>query len=192
MLGELIVLLKSDLYRYENSISFIAFLKRYFRTPGFNFTVKYRLTKFTKEHKLFYLFFPFCYIIYRRAMVTYGISIPYKTKIGHGLYIGHFGGIVVNSNAIIGRNCNLSQNVTIGKGGRNEKAGCPIIGDSVYIGPGAVIAGKITIGNNVAIGANAVVLNSFSDECVIVGVPAKDISKKGSGDFVDYKWEKVL
>lgn len=44
----------------------------------------------------------------KRLSRKYGIHIQPKTKIGKGLYIGH-GYIIVNSTAVIGDNCNLSQ-----------------------------------------------------------------------------------
>ncbi|CAD5978426.1 serine O-acetyltransferase [Planktothrix agardhii] len=112
------------------------------------------------------------------------INIPSKTQIGKGFYIGHFGGIIINQDVKIGENCNISQGVTIGVGGRGEKSGCPVIGDQVFIGPGAKIFGKIRIGNDVAIGANAVVTKDLPDNAVAMGIPAKIISYEGSQDFV--------
>lgn len=109
--------------------------------------------------------------------------MPIETKIGKGLYIGHWGGIVVHPDTIIGDNCNLSQGVTMGEGGR-EKRGSPQIGNRVYIGPGAKIFGPVTLGNDVAVGANAVVTKSLEDTAVVGGVPARVISHKGSRDFV--------
>ena len=58
--------------------------------------------------------------------------------------------------------------------------GFPELGDNVYIGPGAKVIGNVKIGNNVAIGANAVVTKSFPDDSVVVGIPARLISTKGS------------
>jgi serine O-acetyltransferase len=54
----------------------------------------------------------------------YGISIPYNTSIGFGLYIGHFGGIVVVCQVKVGNNCNINHDVTIGTayGGRYSEA----------------------------------------------------------------------
>ena len=52
-----------------------------------------------------------------------------------------------------------------------------IIGDNVWIGVGVVIMPDVTIGNNCVIGANAVVTKSFSDNCILAGVPAKIIKK---------------
>jgi serine O-acetyltransferase len=118
--------------------------------------------------------------------VTTGIDLASEATIGKGLYIAHFGNIFVNAGTRIGENCNLSQGVTIGVGGRGAKQGCPKIGDRVFIGPGAKIFGAIEIGNDVAIGANAVVTKDLPDNVVAVGVPAKIISAKGSQDFVLY------
>jgi serine O-acetyltransferase len=43
----------------------------------------------------------------------------------------------------------------------------PVIGDDVYIAPGACIFGAIRIGNNVRIGANAVVCKDIPDDAVV-------------------------
>lgn len=59
-------------------------------------------------------------------------------------------------------------------GGKNV----PIIGDNVYIGPGAILFGDIRIGDNVMIGANSTVTKSFEESnIVIAGSPAKIIKK---------------
>lgn len=116
-------------------------------------------------------------------MFKYGIGIPYMTDIGEGFYIGHFGGIIINSNVVIGKNVNLSHGVTIGKGwGRGT--GCPTIGDEVYIGPNSTIVGEITVGSNAAIGANAFVNKDVKSGSTVGGVPAKMISQKGSCDYI--------
>lgn len=118
----------------------------------------------------------------RHYKYKYGIEIPYKTSIGKGLYIGHFGGIVVNAQAKLGMNVNLSHGVTIGSNNRGKHQGTPTIGNNVFIAPGAKIIGNIIIGNNAAIGANAVVLEDVPDNVSVAGVPAKIISHKGAGD----------
>jgi serine O-acetyltransferase len=119
-------------------------------------------------------------------MIT-GIELPNRAKIGKGLYIPHAHGIILNAEARIGEYCNLSQQVTIGYGGRGNKTGNPQLGDRVFVGPGAKILGPITIGNDVAIGANAVVNKDLPDRAVAVGIPAKIISDKGSEDFILYR-----
>ena len=123
------------------------------------------------------LFWP-VFFWHQAALVLTGISLPTGTQIGKGLYIGHHAGIFLHSDLVMGENCSLSQGVTIGFGGKGEKSGVPTIGDSVYFGPGAKVFGKITIGKGVAVGANAVVIDSVPDGATAVGVPARNILKE--------------
>ncbi len=44
--------------------------------------------------------------------VLTGIGIPAECEIGEGLYIGHFGGIILSRDCRIGHNCSIAQNVT--------------------------------------------------------------------------------
>lgn len=127
------------------------------------------------------------YIVGKRLVEIYsGISLSTQARIGSGLYINHFGSIFVGA-SIIGENCNLSHEVTIGVAGRGDKRGLPVVGDRVYFGAGAKVVGKVTIGNDVAIGANAVVTHDLSDCAVAVGAPARVVSYKGSFDSVLYE-----
>ena len=129
--------------------------------PGLKFMTIFRLTQHyrRKNRLLFYFFF----LWLRRLKYKYGFDISYRTQIGKGLYIGHFGSIVIHGDAVIGNNCNISQGMTIGISNYGEKQGVPTIGNFVFIGPNAGIFGKITIGNNVTIGANAVVSENIAD-----------------------------
>ena len=108
--------------------------------------------------------------------VIYSNHIPAGIQIGENTKFEHHGlGCVIQEKAIIGSNCKIFQNVTIGaKWPENSKCdGVPKIGNNVQIGWGAAIIGNITIGNDVYIGANAVVLNDIPDNSIAVGVPAK-------------------
>jgi serine O-acetyltransferase len=100
--------------------------------------------------------------------VFWGMELSRHTRIGPGLYIGHFGGITVSPLAVIGRDCTISQSTTIGVAGQGARAGAPTIGDDVYIAPGARVFGKIRVGNNVKIGANAVVYRDVPENAVVV------------------------
>lgn len=104
--------------------------------------------------------------------ITTGISIPFSADIGEGFYIGHFGGIILNGNVKIGKNCSIGSGVVIGTRGLGDQ-GVPVLGDNVYVGVGAKILGGVKIGNNVQIGANAVVLADIPDNATAVGIPAK-------------------
>lgn len=122
------------------------------------------------------LLFLHAYMRYRNLSLKTGITIP-KNVCEKGLFIPHYGSIVVNAACKIGRNCMIMNNVNIGANGGSSKA--PIIGNNVYIGPGAVIYGEIEIADNCYVGANSVVNKSFLEpNSVIAGIPAKVIKKE--------------
>jgi serine O-acetyltransferase len=184
--GEYIYLLKSDLYRYAGKSNFAGFMYEMILDPGFKYSFWMRTCTYLKQHPVFrYILFPIAWLILNHYEYKYGISISYQTQIGSGFYIGHFGGIVVSPMAIIGKNCNISQNVTIGQANRGVRKGYPVVGDNVYIGPGAKIVGKVHIGTNVAIGANCVVTKDVPDDGVVVGIPGRLISLNGATGYIN-------
>lgn len=111
-------------------------------------------------------------------MRRYGCEISPYAKIGGGLFLPHTLGIVIGHEVIIGNDCEIFQNVTIGSN-RKEKNGrvMPIIGNNVSIGTGAIIVGSITIGDNVTIGANSYVDKDIPSNSFAIGSPAKIIKK---------------
>lgn len=112
---------------------------------------------------------------YRLISVKLNFSIPINI-FGPGLSIVHYGTIIINFTTRIGANCRMHACVNIGASGGEIQG--PILGDNVYIAPGAKIFGNIRIPNNTAIGANAVVNKSFKEEnTIIVGIPAKVIGQ---------------
>lgn len=89
-----------------------------------------------------------------------GFGAQFKTppRLPHGLY-----GIIVSHNAVIGSNCTIFHQVTIGEG----KDGAPVIGDEVLIGAGAKIIGNVKIGANSKIGVNAVVVHDVPENSIV-------------------------
>lgn len=80
-------------------------------------------------------------------------------------YLPHgLNGIIVSNDAIIGKECQLYHQVTIGGG----NGGSPVIGDNVLIGAGAKIIGPVKIGNNVKIGAGCVVAVDVPDNATVI------------------------
>ena len=153
------------------------------RAPGVHAVLVLRFGQWSRRrHKLLRILFdPIYAILDFLIQVLWGIEIPRSAKVGPGLYIGHYGGITVSSIAVIGRNCNLSQNITIGVSGAGAKRGAPTLGDNVYVAPGARLVGKITIGDNVKIGANAVIHKDLPDNAIAVLDPGfKIISYAGN------------
>ncbi len=148
-----------------------------FRAPGVKATIALRFGQWLLKQNRFVRFFlsPIYYSYRYRVLTNWGIDIPKEATIGPGLYVAHFGGIIVSPYAVIGKNLDISQGVTIGISGEGEKRGVPTIGDNVYIGPGAKLFGKITIGNNVKIGANAVIHRDIPDNAIVVLKPGFEI-----------------
>ena len=56
----------------------------------------------------------------------------------------------------------------------------PVLGEFIFIGPGAKLFGDIKIGNGVRVGANAVVSKTVADNKTVFGCPQveKDSIKK--------------
>jgi serine O-acetyltransferase len=111
--------------------------------------------------------------ILRHYQIKYGFQIYPETKIGEGFYLGHWGSLVINPNAVIGKNCNIAQGVTIGQQNRGKNTGFPTIGDEAWIGTNAVIVGGITIGNNVLIAPNSYVNFDVPENSIVMGNPGK-------------------
>lgn len=128
----------------------------------------------------FYRIFRWCYlhhipfipkIVTLIIFLLYNSKIPYTADIGRGTKFGYGAiGVVLHSRTVVGKNCIIGTNVTIG--GRSKYYDVPIIGDNVEISTGSKILGPICIGNNTVIGANAVVIKDVPDNAVVAGVPA--------------------
>ena len=115
----------------------------------------------------------------------YQWTIPINV-FGEGLTLVHVGPVVVSGYARVGKNCRIHICTNIGYAPSKEGEGAPILGDNVYIGPGAKLFGAICIGSNTAIGANAVVNSSFPQgNCSIGGVPARKISNHTSLPYIN-------
>jgi serine O-acetyltransferase len=129
---------------------------------------------------------PLAAIVQKLVEIVTGISLPPACEVGDGLYIGHYGSIIVSPKARIGHNCSLAQNVTIGSAPSPEGAGVPVIGNRVFIGAHSVIVGRITVGDDAVICAGSVVNKSVPARAVVMGNPARVVSYDGSFDYVLY------
>lgn len=179
--------IKSDAYRYMGfcgggNSCFDASL--FYTIPGFRYVFWLRACNYLGGKPLLYPMYLYSRWRLRTCSYKFGIQIPMATRIAPGFCIGHFGSIVVNPNAVLGKNISILQGVTIGQLQRGARKGTPVIGDNVYIGPDAKVLGAVKIGSNVVIGANAVVAKDVPDNAVVAGVPAQIISMKGSDGYI--------
>ncbi|MEK7067558.1 MAG: serine O-acetyltransferase EpsC [Patescibacteria group bacterium] len=109
-----------------------------------------------------------------------GIEIHPGAKIGQSFFIDHGIGVVVGETVIIGDNCVLYHNVTLGGTGNHQGKRHPTLGNNVTIGTGATLLGPITIGDNVKIGAESVIImHDVPSNCTVVGAPARIVKLNG-------------
>src|ERR1700712_5807826 len=114
-----------------------------------------------------------------RYRFRYGFDISPQTSIGPGLYIGHFGGVVISPYAVLGANINIAQGVTIGATSRGARVGAPTLQDRVWVGANAILVGKITIGREALIAPGAYVNFDVPSKAVVMGNPGKIVSGAG-------------
>lgn len=119
----------------------------------------------------------------RYYSIKYGYEIPYQCDIEPGLKLMHYGGIIINPLAKIGRNVTLLRGCTIGSNRRGKKRGAPTVGNNVWVGANAAIIGEINIGNNVMIAPNTYINVDVPPNSICVGNPAKIIHKLNATKF---------
>lgn len=179
-------LILSDLYRYAGNTGTKAFLRHYLFTPGFKYSTVMRLCGYLKQRKaLRWTLYPPFKLLLLRYRYKYGIAIPEYTKVGPGFFINRFGNIMVNGDAVIGANCNITHGSMLGQMNRGPKAGSPILGDEVFLAAGCKVIGRIHLGDRVAVGANAVVTKDVPDDGVVGGIPAKLLSTNGTDGYIN-------
>jgi len=141
------------------------------RKPIVYFTVLLRKAEYLENTQHSFLGKLRCKVLklrLKRLGVKLGFSITLNTC-GPGLYLVHWGSVVISSLARIGPNARIHSCVNI--------SGAPVIGEHVYLGPGAIVVGDITIGDHVTIGANSVAATPFPDKVTVLGNPARVVKK---------------
>jgi len=146
-----------------------------FENPGLQALIVYRFGVWLKSLKVLLplrlVLEPVYWLLHWSLIVVAGIRINRNTRIGKGLYIGHFGGIEIGG-IEIGENCSIHQHVKIGIRGNAGTAG-EKIGNEVWIGAHSRIQGNIMIGDGATISAGSTVLNDVKDHALVVGNPAR-------------------
>jgi serine O-acetyltransferase len=179
--------IKRDMYREAGLQSLGEFFRLVRSNPGFRWLFVFRLHQTLRKGSFgSQLIRPFVSLWLHALSTKYGINISSQAQIGPGLYIGHWGGIWVGSGVVIGENCNLNHGVTLGGVSEGPSKGYPTIGDRVYLGPGSVIVGAISVGDNVSVGANSVVVIDVQENSVVLGSPAKVFAKTGSSHHIHH------
>ena len=166
-----------DLYRYEgvNSKRWTIRFKYLFFVPGYTYTFIFRRAQ--NAQNLFSHFF--WIVLLRISSYITQIQIPATTQIGEGLYIGHWGMIIINPSSIIGKNFSISAGSLVGNS-LGRKPGTPVIGDNVRMGQFSIVIGGVKIGNNVLIAPGAFVNFDVPDNSIVLGNPGRIIPRQDS------------
>lgn len=121
------------------------------------------------------LFRPFAGVFRHLSQLLFACHIGCYAEIGEGCLFQHNGlGCVISEKAVIGKNVEFYQHVTVGA----LRGGVPVIEDDVTIGANAVLLGDIVVHKGAKIGAGAVVLCDVPQGATAVGVPAKVLTPK--------------
>ncbi len=144
--------------------------------PGTHALLMHRWAHFLWEKKLKLLARAFSYI----GRWFTGIEIHPGATIGRRFFIDHGTGVVIGETAEIGDDVTLYHGVTLGGTSWQKGKRHPTVLDNVVVGAGAKILGPITVGADARIGSNAVVLKDVPPGATMVGIPAREVTRKTS------------
>lgn len=162
--------LKYDLDAYlERDPAARSRLEIFFLYPGFKAVRSHRRANWFYRHNMKFI----ARCISQHSRKRTGIEIHPAATIGKGLVIDHGMGVVIGETAVLGDNCTLYQNVTLGGTGKDQGKRHPTLGNNVLVGTGAKVLGPFKVGDNSRIAAGAVVLSEVPEDSTAVGVPAR-------------------
>ena len=164
-----------DLYRYYGEKG-ESFLRRWLRPTELKYIALFRKASECKFKPLR------LYYTLKLKLMSYKthIQIPARTKIDEGFYIGHTGPVIINPEAVLGKNMNVAAGVTIGYENRGERMGAPRFMGNCWIGANSVVVGNVTIGEDVLIAPLTFVNFDVPSHSIVIGNPAKIIHKENA------------
>lgn len=112
-------------------------------------------------------------IAYRSISALLGCSVPFSASIGRRVrWLHGFNGIFISRQAVVGDDCVILHQVTIGSNFGSRKERSPVVGNRVLIGAGAKIIGDVKVGDDARIGANALVVHDVPAAATVMAPPA--------------------
>ena len=150
--------------------------------PGFQALLFHRMAHWLWTHRWYFL----GRFVAHVGRVLTAIDIHPGATIGRRLFIDHGIGVVVGETAESGDDCTIYQGVTLG-GTRPTKDQTghkrhPTIGNNVIISSNAQVLGPFKVGDGATIGAAAVVLREVPPGAIMVGNPARQITRRHAGE----------
>lgn len=181
---ELVLYWRCDLQRYGMGQSAKAWLRAWYIT-GFRYCFFMRACRYFSTKRLYMPLYAVARIALRHYSIKYGYQIPWQADVGPGLYVGHYGPIIVNPNSVIGANCNITVGVVLGLARfPSDKVGYPRVGHRVWMGNSSKILGGIWVADGAFTAPWAVVTRDVAPNAIVGGVPAKTLSFKGSWPYM--------
>lgn len=179
-------LVRRDMQRYfgfrrsDKNLGLFEVIRVFLDEPGLQAVVVYRFGSWVRRNLQFSLLrYPFKllhYVLQKLMIICWGIYIDVGADIGGGLYIGHFGGIIIGP-VRMGQDCNIAPHVTIGRRAGSGSTGVPTLGDRVWVGTGSLLFDGITIGDGVSIGPLTVVGRNIPPRVLVMGNPMRLLRK---------------
>ena len=141
--------------------------------PGFKSVIYFRLQMLAQSYELMRI----AQLISNLNLRVTGAEFCVGASIDSGLIIRHPNGIVIGGTVTIGKNCILSQGVTVGQRYLDNfsATSAPNISSNVKIGANATILGNIQLAEGTTVGAHSLVMTSTARNQTYVGVPARMI-----------------
>lgn len=121
---------------------------------------------------------PLALLLQGRIAEVYAMDIHPAARIGSGVFIDHGTGVVIGETAVIGDDCTLFQDVTLGGTGKDVGDRHPKVERGAMICAGAKILGNVRIGAQAKVGAASVVLIDVPPGTTAVGVPATVVTPR--------------
>lgn len=113
------------------------------------------------------------------AIVADSVSVGEGTVVLHGAIVQPDCSLgehcIVNTKASIDHDCMIGDYSHIAPG--VTICGNVTIGRNCWIGAGATIIQGVKLGDNVVVGAGATIIDSYNDNLVIIGTPARPLNK---------------
>ncbi len=164
--------LRRDITKYEDHV-------RWYANPGFWIVAIYRFGMWADSLPSKFMRIPM-WVLYRLIKLPLGRYNVHLwagrsgTRIGAGIKLIHPTNIMIGSGVVIGDDCLIFHDVTLGTG---QIPGTPKIGNNVDIYPGARVLGGVKVGDNSMIGANCVVTRDIPPDSIFLTAPGRAIPR---------------
>lgn len=137
---------------------------------GFHAALSYRIAFFLSRHRLT-LFSKTLQLI---SQIITGSEISHKAQIGPSFRLLHPSGVHIGPGVVLGEKATLCECSSIVYMDQEKP---PVVGNKLWLGPGARIMGNVVIGDEVRVGPNSVVLKDIESQKTALGIPARALPK---------------